>query len=84
MPVIAGLALYIQVPQALDIMTIAQTGIFALGTGSHAYLELDARPGTSPLDLVRGVADLRTVVRSTPQGGRREFVALQSAVATSG
>jgi putative iron-dependent peroxidase len=36
-----------------------QSGIFALGTASHAYLELDAvRPGTAP-DLVRQVAALR-------------------------
>jgi porphyrinogen peroxidase len=36
-----------------------QSGIFALGTASHAYLELDAvRPGTAP-GLVRQVAALR-------------------------
>ena len=40
-------------------MPLAQTGIFALGTGSHAYLELDSRPGTAPLELVRAVSDLR-------------------------
>ena len=45
--------------QALRIVPIAQTGIFALGTGSHAYLELDRLPGVAELDLVRAVADLR-------------------------
>ena len=36
-----------------------QSGIFALGTASHAYLELDAvRPGAAP-DLVRKVSSLR-------------------------
>jgi porphyrinogen peroxidase len=36
-----------------------QPGIFALGTASHAYLELDASEGVAPADLVRGVASLR-------------------------
>jgi porphyrinogen peroxidase len=36
-----------------------QPGIFALGTASHAYLELDASQGVAPADLVRGVASLR-------------------------
>jgi len=36
-----------------------QSGIFALGTASHAYLELDARPGATGPDLVRAVASLR-------------------------
>jgi putative iron-dependent peroxidase len=36
-----------------------QTGIFALGTMSHAYLELDARPGADAAELVRLVASLR-------------------------
>jgi putative iron-dependent peroxidase len=36
-----------------------QPGIFALGTASHAYLELDAADGAAPADLVRGVASLR-------------------------
>jgi putative iron-dependent peroxidase len=40
-------------------MTSPQTGIFALGTGSHAYLELDLRPGTNPSDAVSLVAGLR-------------------------
>ena len=45
--------------QALRIVPIAQTGIFALGTGSHAYLELDRLSGVGELNLVRAVADLR-------------------------
>ncbi len=36
-----------------------QTGIFALGTMSHAYLEFDRRAGIDPLDLVASVASLR-------------------------
>jgi putative iron-dependent peroxidase len=36
-----------------------QTGIFALGTMSHAYLELDARQGGTTRELVRAVASLR-------------------------
>jgi porphyrinogen peroxidase len=36
-----------------------QSGIFALGTASHAYLELDAVAGRSPVDLVAVVASLR-------------------------
>jgi putative iron-dependent peroxidase len=40
-------------------MSTSQPGIFALGTASHAYLELDARPGGSPQDIVAAVASLR-------------------------
>jgi putative iron-dependent peroxidase len=36
-----------------------QPGIFALGTNSHAYLELDVEPGAEPLDAVVLVASLR-------------------------
>jgi putative iron-dependent peroxidase len=36
-----------------------QAGIFALGTSSHAYLELDLRPGVAPGDLVARLASLR-------------------------
>jgi porphyrinogen peroxidase len=36
-----------------------QGGIFALGTSSHAYLELDASPGRSAHDLVAAVSSLR-------------------------
>lgn len=40
-------------------MATPQTGIFALGTMSHAYLELDAHRGTDATELVRLVASLR-------------------------
>ena len=40
-------------------MTSPQTGIFALGTGSHAYLEFDLRAGVDPADTVSRVASLR-------------------------
>jgi len=36
-----------------------QAGIFALGTSSHSYLELDLRDGVDPRELVAGLADLR-------------------------
>jgi putative iron-dependent peroxidase len=36
-----------------------QTGIFALGTMSHAYLEFDQRPGLDARELVGRVASLR-------------------------
>jgi putative iron-dependent peroxidase len=48
-------------------MSTSQSGIFALGTASHAYLEFDARePGAAP-DLVSAVASLREP-RSTMGG----------------
>jgi porphyrinogen peroxidase len=37
----------------------AQGGIFALGTGSHAYLEFDLLPGRGALAIVSAMADLR-------------------------
>lgn len=40
-------------------MATPQTGIFALGTMSHAYLELDDRLGADARELVRLVASLR-------------------------
>jgi putative iron-dependent peroxidase len=36
-----------------------QSGIFALGTTSHAYLELDAAAGRTPLEVATAVASLR-------------------------
>jgi len=36
-----------------------QSGIFALGTASHAYLEFDAAPGRSGKELVAAVSSLR-------------------------
>jgi putative iron-dependent peroxidase len=40
-------------------MSTPQSGIFALGTASHAYLELDAAEQGAALDLVSVVASLR-------------------------
>jgi putative iron-dependent peroxidase len=40
-------------------VSTAQPGIFALGTASHAYLELDAVAGTGAHELVAAVASLR-------------------------
>ena len=40
-------------------MSTPQSGIFALGTSSHAYLELDARSAESAVELVSAVAALR-------------------------
>lgn len=36
-----------------------QSGIFALGTSSHAYLEFDLRRATRPGDLITAMANLR-------------------------
>ena len=41
-------------------MTSPQTGIFALGTSSHAYLELDLAPHAQPIQAVA-----RKIFRST-------------------
>jgi porphyrinogen peroxidase len=40
-------------------MAAPQTGIFALGTMSHTYLELDMRPDADAGELIRLVASLR-------------------------
>ena len=40
-------------------MTIPQSGIFALGTPSHAYLEFDLREGARAKELVTAIASLR-------------------------
>jgi len=40
-------------------MTTAQSGIFALGTSSHTYLEFDLAPGGDGLGLVTALASLR-------------------------
>lgn len=40
-------------------MASPQTGIFALGTASHAYLELDLLPSVDPASAVAKVAGLR-------------------------
>ena len=48
-------------------MLVAQSGIFALGTGSHSYLEFDLLPNVEPLALVQAIANLREP-RSTTGG----------------
>lgn len=48
-------------------MLTPQSGIFALGTGAHSYLEFDLEAGVAPVDLVQAVADLREP-RSTTGG----------------
>jgi porphyrinogen peroxidase len=40
-------------------MSTAQPGIFALGTASHAYLELDAVAGAAGREVVAAIASLR-------------------------
>jgi porphyrinogen peroxidase len=40
-------------------MNAPQNGIFALGTASHAYLELDLVPGREGAELVEALASLR-------------------------
>ena len=40
-------------------MATPQTGIFALGTMSHAYLQFALQPGSDPRELVQRVASLR-------------------------
>jgi len=40
-------------------MRVAQSGIFALGTGSHSYLEFDLLEHADPLTLVQLIANLR-------------------------
>jgi putative iron-dependent peroxidase len=40
-------------------MSAPQAGIFALGTASHAYLELDLAAGVAGRDLIAAIASLR-------------------------
>ena len=40
-------------------MSTAQSGIFALGTSSHTYLEFDLENGADGLSLVAAMANLR-------------------------
>src|SRR4051812_41402800 len=40
-------------------MNTGQSGIFSLGTASHAYLEFDLHPGQDPHALVSAIADVR-------------------------
>ena len=44
---------------ATQVTTTPQSGIFALGTASHSYIELDRRTDATAVDLVRSVASLR-------------------------
>lgn len=46
-------------------MAVAQSGILALGTSSHAYLEFDRLPGTGDSALVAAVAALAATVKTT-------------------
>ncbi|HEY2223893.1 Dyp-type peroxidase [Actinomycetospora sp.] len=46
-------------------MAVAQSGILALGTSSHAYLEFDRVPGTGDAALVAAVAGLAATVKTT-------------------
>jgi putative iron-dependent peroxidase len=48
-------------------MRAAQSGIFALGTGSHSYMEFDLLEEAEPLALVQAIANLREP--STTTGG---------------
>lgn len=48
-------------------MRVAQSGIFALGTGSHSYMEFDLQDQADPLTLVQTIANLREP--STTTGG---------------
>jgi porphyrinogen peroxidase len=57
-----------------------QFGIFTVGTSAHSFLEFTIRPDTTPLELVRAVADVQEprttvggvniVVGSDPASGR--------------
>lgn len=40
-------------------MNTPQSGIFALGTSAHAYLEFDLQPGAGARDLIAAMANLR-------------------------
>src|SRR5256885_809956 len=42
-----------------DVMSTAQSGIFALGTPSHAYLEFDLQSGKDAGALIKAMADVR-------------------------
>ena len=50
-------------------MPVAQSGILALGTPSHAYLEFDRLPGTTEADLVTALAELVATVKTTGATG---------------
>jgi len=46
-------------PRMIGPVSIPQSGIFALGTASHAYLEFELRRGREGRDLVKAIAGLR-------------------------
>jgi putative iron-dependent peroxidase len=48
---------------------VAQSGVLALGTSSHAYLEFDRLPGTSETTLVAALAELVATVKTTGATG---------------
>lgn len=50
-------------------MAVAQSGILALGTSSHAYLEFDRLPGTTDRALVEALAGLTGTVKTTGATG---------------
>ena len=59
-------------------MAAPQPGIFALGTSSHAYLELDLVPGVTAAGAVARVAALREP--HTTIGGVNLFVGFRPAL----
>ena len=46
-------------------MSDAQSGIFAVGTSAHVYLELDRKGSTKPLDLVRAMTSVPELTETT-------------------
>ncbi len=50
-------------------MPVAQSGILALGTSSHAYLELDRVGGVTDAGLVAAAAELAATVKTTGATG---------------
>jgi putative iron-dependent peroxidase len=53
----------------------SQPGIFALGTPEHCFVELDRRPGTAPVELVRSLAGLDDPLSTT--GGVNVVIGLR-------
>jgi putative iron-dependent peroxidase len=50
-------------------VAVAQSGVLALGTSSHAYLEFDRRSGTTERALVEALAELVATVKTTGATG---------------
>jgi putative iron-dependent peroxidase len=50
-------------------VAVAQSGILALGTSSHAYLEFDRRPGSTDCGLLAALAELVATVKTTGATG---------------